>query len=95
MDQKISIKIAERTFNLSASSPEQEEVIRLAAEAINRRLEMYTRKNPGKALVELLAMVALNESFRKITLQREIESRDAEVQALSSELANYLKDNVK
>ena len=43
MDQKISIKIAERTFNLSAASPEQEEVIRLAAEAINRRLDSYTR----------------------------------------------------
>ena len=27
MDQKISIKIAERTFNLTASTPEQEEII--------------------------------------------------------------------
>ena len=69
MDQKISIKIAERTFNLSASSPEQEEVIRLAAEAINRRLDSYTRKNPGKALIELMSMVALNECVRRIYLQ--------------------------
>ena len=95
MDQIISIKIAERTFNLSAASPEQEEVIRLAAEAINRRLDSYTRKNPGKALVELMSMVALNECVRRIYLQRDIEGRESEVQALTSELENYLKDNVK
>ena len=95
MDQKISIKIAERTFNLTATSPEQEEVIRLAAEAINRRLESYTRKNPGKALVELMSMVALNECVRRIYLQREAENRDAEEKALGSELENYLKDTGK
>ena len=95
MDQKISIKIAERTFNLAASSPEQEEVIRLAAEAINRRLDSYTRKNPGKALIELMSMVALNECVRRIYLQRDIDARDEEVKALGSELDSYLKDNVK
>ena len=31
MDQKISIKIAGRTYNLMATSPQQEEVYRLAA----------------------------------------------------------------
>ena len=46
MDQKISIKIAGRTYNLMATSPQQEEVYRLAAEAINKRLAAYTRKNP-------------------------------------------------
>ena len=90
MDQKISIKIVDRTFNLSASSPEQEEVIRLAADAINRRLDGYTRKNPGKTLVELMSMVALNECACRIFLQRDIESRDAEAGQLVSDLANYL-----
>ena len=44
MDQKISIKIAERTFNLTAPTPEKEEVIRLAADAINRRLDQLIRE---------------------------------------------------
>ena len=35
MDQKISIKIAGRVFNLTASSPEMEELYRRAADAIN------------------------------------------------------------
>ena len=90
MDQKISIKIAERTFNLTASSPQQEEVIRLAADAINRRLDGYTRKNPGKTLVELMSMVALNECACRISFQRDIDARKAEAEQLSSDLENYL-----
>ncbi len=90
MDQKISIKIAERTFNLTASTPEQEEVIRLAADAINRRLETFTRKNPGKNLVELMSMVALNEGVCRINVQRELAARDAEAVQLGKDMADYL-----
>jgi cell division protein ZapA (FtsZ GTPase activity inhibitor) len=90
MDQKISIKIAERTFNLTASTPEQEEVIRLAADAINRRLEAFTRKNPGKNLMELMSMVALNEGVCRINLQREMAAKDAEAEQLGKDMANYL-----
>ena len=95
MEQKISIKIAERTFNLTAASPEQEEVIRLAAETINRQLETHLRKYPGKSRSDLMPMIALNECYRRISLQRMADARDEEVKALGSELENYLKDNVK
>ena len=90
MDQKISIKIAERTFHLTASTPEQEEVIRLAADAINRRLETYTRSNPGKSLVELMSMVALNEGVCRINIQREMAAKEAEAEQLGKDMANYL-----
>ena len=71
MDQKISIKIAERTFNLTAPTPEKEEIIRLAADAVNQHLQAYTRRYPGKTLAELMPMVALNECVSRITVQRE------------------------
>lgn len=90
MDQRISIKIADRTFHLSTSSPEQEEVIRQAADAVNRRLENYTRKNPGKTLVELMSMVALNECACRISFQRELDARKAEAQQLGKQMADYL-----
>ena len=90
MDQKISIRIAERTFNLTASSPEQEEVIRLAADAINKRLEAYTRKNPGKTMVELMSMVALNECACRIFAQRDVEAQKSEAEQLGKDMANYL-----
>ena len=95
MDQKISIRIAERTFNLTASTPEQEEVIRLAADAINRRLDNYTRKNPGKTLVELMSMVALNECACRISFQRDLDANKAEADRLSSDMANYLAQTGK
>jgi len=90
MDQKISIKIADRMFYLTASSPEQEEVIRLAADAINRRLDNYTRRNPGKTLAELMSMVALNECACRIFLQRDFDASKAEAQQLGQDMANYL-----
>jgi len=90
MDQKISIKIAERTFNLTAPTPEKEEVIRLAADAINRHLETYTRSYPGKTLQELLSIVALNECASRITLQREKAAQEAEAGQLVKDMANYL-----
>ena len=95
MDQKISIKIVDRTFNLTATSPEQEEVIRLAADAINRRLEAYTRKNPGKTLVELMSMVALNECACRIFAQREIQAGKSEAERLGKDLADYLAGTEK
>ena len=90
MDQKISIKIADRTFNLTASSPEREQVIRLAADAINKRLEAFARRSPGKTMGELMTMVALNESVCRIDAQREIDALKAEAEGLGKDLVDYL-----
>ena len=85
MDQKISIKIAERTFNLTAPSPEKEEIIRLAADAINQHLQAYTRRYPGKSQAELMPMLALNECVSRITAQREKAALEAEAQQLGKD----------
>ena len=90
MDQKISIKIAERTFNLTAPTPEKEEIIRLAADAINQHLQAYTRRYPGKSLAELMPMVALNECVSRITVQREKAAQEAEAQQLGKDVSDYL-----
>ncbi|MBR1570689.1 MAG: cell division protein ZapA [Bacteroidales bacterium] len=92
MDQKISIKIAGRTYNLMASSPEQEEVYRLAAEAINKRLAAYTRKNPDKTIMDLMSLVALNETVYRIGLQKELERNEKEKGELERDLDRYLQD---
>ena len=92
MDQKISIKIAGRTFNLTATSPELEELYRQAAEAINKRFTAFTRSHPGKTVSDLLSLVALNETVLRLSLQKDIDQyKDAEKQ-LGEDLARYLKD---
>jgi cell division protein ZapA (FtsZ GTPase activity inhibitor) len=92
MDQKISIKIAGRTYNFMAASPQQEEVYRLAAEAINKRLAAYTRKNPDKTIMDLMSLVALNETVGRIELQKEVKATEEQFAQLEQDLGRYLQD---
>lgn len=92
MDQKISVKIAGRIFNLTASTPEAEQLYREAAETINKRFAAYTRSHPGKNVSDLLSMIALNETVLRLGLQKDLESQKKDEQALARELERYLQD---
>ena len=93
MDQKISIKIAGRTFNLTAASPEMEELFRQAADAIDNRFAAYTRSHPGRTVNDIRSLVALNETVLRLTLQRELDQRKSAEKQLETDLERYLKDN--
>ena len=58
MEQSIKIKIAGVEYPLKASSPEMEQLMRLAAEAINQKLSAYDAKFPNKSLSDKLSFVA-------------------------------------
>ena len=90
--QNISIKIADRPYSLKVSSPEQEEVIRKAADEVNRRVRAYQDKLPGKGVVELLSFAALNLCMTNIGLQDQIKGMAMEEKALADELDGYLKN---
>ena len=90
MDRKITIKIGAKEFKLTASSPQQEEAIRLAANTINNRLQEYTTRHPGKPIVDIMAMVALNETVSRIVLQKELKNVDAECGKLGEDLERYI-----
>ena len=90
--QNISIKIADRPYSLKVSSPEQEEIIRKAADEVNRRIRAYQDKLPGKGTVELLSFAALNVCMTNITLQEQIRNMASEEQKLADELDGYLEN---
>ena len=92
MAQKITVKIVNANFNLSAANPEMEELYRRAAEIINQRFSVYTNTNPGKNVVEILSMVALNETVNRLGVQRELERREEQENSLRLDLDRYLKD---
>lgn len=94
MDQKISIKIAGRTFNLTATSPEMEQLYREAADAINRRFVGYTRSHPGQTAQDLMSLVALNETVLRLGFQNDIRRIEEEEKLLHADLERYLKDNI-
>ena len=52
MAQSISIKIADRTYPLKVNSPEHEEVIRKAADDINKMVAKYQDRFPGKGMAQ-------------------------------------------
>lgn len=92
MEQKITIKIAGKDFVLKASGPENEELIRLAAIQINKRLQAYQAAFPGKALSDVLSFVALNEAISAITLQRRVDAGERAEKDLVEMMTGYLSD---
>ena len=90
MGQKISVKIVDRTFSLTAASPEQERVFRMAADSVTRRYQDLAQRFVGKQPVELMAMVALNESIGRIDAQSESRQAREDVSTISKELGQYL-----
>ncbi|MBQ8499789.1 MAG: cell division protein ZapA [Bacteroidales bacterium] len=93
MAQSITIKIAEHTYSLKVSSPEQEEVIRKAADDINRKIALYQEKFPTKSMVDVLSFMALNVCIANITLQKQMKEMQGAEEALAKELEGYL-DNI-
>ena len=92
MGQKITLKIAGRDYSLTAQSEEQEATLRRAADAINSRLDAYTRSHPGKTALELMSLVALNETLFRMNVQQEIEQYKSSEEQLGQDLERYLKE---
>jgi cell division protein ZapA (FtsZ GTPase activity inhibitor) len=92
MGQKITLKIAGRDYSLTAQSEEQEATLRRAADTINNRLDAYTLSHPGKTALELMSLVALNETLFRMNVQKEIEQYKSSEEQLGQDLDRYLKD---
>ena len=92
MAQSINIKIADRPYPLKVNSPEHEEVIRKAADDINKMVAKYQDKFPGKGMIEILSFVALNTCMSNITLNRQIKDMTDGEAMLAKELEGYLEN---
>ena len=90
MDQKITITIAERKYSLSASSPENETLLRTAAEWINRRLDHLNASSPGKSDLDKMTLIALNMAFGTLSLQKELDAAKSETAQLLKDTESYL-----
>ena len=92
MAQSITIKIADRPYSLKVTSPEQEELIRKAADEVNRKISAYQDRMPGKGMVELLSFAALNVCMANLSLQDQIKELAREEKSLADELEGYLEN---
>ena len=90
MEQKITIKIAERSYVLKATTPENEQLIRLAAEDVNKKLNAYLASFPGKSPEDILSFVALNECVSRLAFQKKMELDEEALKRLVAETESYL-----
>ena len=92
MGQKITIRINGKRYELTAETPEKEEIYRQAALSVNQMLGNYVDKFPGKELSELISLVALNESIGRITLMKKLEAAEKETELLRKQTDTYLEN---
>lgn len=92
MSQKITIRIADRDYNMNAPTEADESNIRKAADDVNRMISGFLSKYPGRNMVDILVFVALNESISSIKLQNSLNAAKGEAQDLQSAIDNYIKD---
>ena len=88
--QSIKIRIAGREYPLKVNSPEHEEVIRKATDDIQKMIEIYQEKFPGKPMIEILSFVVLNVCTSNISLNRQLKEMKAAEGALAKELEGYI-----
>lgn len=94
-DQSITLRIAGKEYPLKATSPEMEQVMRIAAETINQKLAAYNAKFPDKDLQDKLAFVTLNETIARLTAQKKYSALEAAMAALDADEIAYLENTEK
>ncbi len=92
MEQRITIRIADKEYTLKAATPEQEELIRKAADSVNKKINAYASKFASRPMSDLVAFVALNESINSLSIQKKLESVGAEAASLKEATDSYLKN---
>ena len=95
MDQSVTIKIANKEYRLRASSEQMEQMMRMAAESINQKLDAYTQKFPTQELQDKLAFVTLNETISRLDLQRKLQALEKSEKEFSAEMEGYLSEMEK
>ena len=90
MEQSITIRIAGTDYPLKATSPEMEQLMRIAAETINKKIAAYDARFPERSLADKLSFVALNETVSRLATQRKLEQAAQEAASLKKETDDYL-----
>ena len=93
MEQNITIKIAGKDYALKVTSPEMEQLMRIAAETINEKLMDYDSKYPEKTLADKLALISLTVTVSKLSYYRKLKSVNEEAKRMFDQTNSYLKNN--
>ncbi len=78
-------------YLLAYSHPqEMEQLMRIAAETINKKIAAYDARFPERSLADKLSFVALNETVSRLATQRKMEALADEAARLKKDTDDYL-----
>lgn len=92
MERKITIKIADKQFELPVSSPDEEEVVRKAAAIVTQEYQRYQRMYLGKMKEDKMSFIALNFCIDNLKLQNTVTRMFNDGQQLARDIDSYLND---
>ena len=95
MAQDITLKVAGKSYRLSAASPEMEQLMRLAASDVSAMMTKFDSRFPDSGMEDKLVFVAIQEAAGKLSAQKKMSRLVEEVQALEGDVAAYLEDMKK
>ena len=91
MAQDITLKVAGKPYRLSASTPEMEQLMRLAAQDVTAMVTKFDARFPDSSPEDKLTFVAIQEAAGKLSAQKKMSRLVEEVQALEGDVAAYLE----
>jgi cell division protein ZapA (FtsZ GTPase activity inhibitor) len=94
-DHTIKVTIANRPYRLKIKSEKEEEIIRESVQSIENLVNEYSGKYAYKDFQDLLAMVSLQLANNSLSLQKQIDYRDNEMQEHLEEIDLFLSSKVK
>ncbi len=89
--RNINITILSRRFNLKATSERHEQIIRIAADSLNRMAEQYSKNYPDSDESDIMRFVALNVCMKNLNYKDEIRRLQTETETLEREISGYLE----
>lgn len=91
MGQKVTLKIAGKTYNLEAETPEVEQLMRKASAEVNEMLEDFSMRFPEAGLEDKFAFVAVQQAVGKFYAKMKFDAVKTELGSLHQELGSYLE----
>lgn len=92
-EHKIKVIIANRVYRWTMSEHD-EGVIRKAAQSVNAKIASLSKRYPQISPIDILTIVALNESIEGKELEARLSSAEAGYEKLDADLRNYV-DSLK
>ena len=90
--RNITVKIAGRDSSLKVKNADEEELYRLAADSVNRKIDLYRKKFVGRQETDILSFVAFNVCLANIRSVREYERLGKEAEEMHRQIESYLED---